>query len=448
MSARVIVVPCGGRKLDTDTPVPAAELYVGSYHRAARRAAEVLAGSTGLVLILSALHGLVTLDQMLAPYELRAGQAGAVTGVKIREQAHALGIAEADVVVLGGRAYVELARQAWPAAEAPLEGTRGIGEQLGRLAAIYKDQRTPADDIMTEADERALVRQAEQAEHENRRRAQYAVAGDIHIDQLGQASVRFNFPGTAVKARARVAAALRFVTAYDVMAVQTGSFAVEALGAPEQLARFTSALPRLLDLAENYAEISARTYGRWERHSNAAKHLDELAPAERRAHARRFRAEAFEVIVTTLLTPESHIEVPEPDETAPMWDRAASVAGAIAEYGWFDVADKADTEEVDELLAAAVVELPTPAESAAAPVGRRVLIQRRNQNDGGQLRGIGRERGRNDDVRPGMRRHVERRQGRDRLATDPRARQRGRMGIRAAERLPAMGRLPRLHEDR
>jgi hypothetical protein len=446
VNARVIVVPCGGRKLDTETPVPAAELYVGSYHRAARRAAEVLAGSAGLVLILSALHGLVTLDQMLAPYELRAGQAGTVTGETIRAQAEALGIAAAEVVVLGGRAYVELARQAWPLAVAPLEGTRGIGEQLGRLAAIYKDQRTPVEGLVEEGAERAAIRQAEQAEHDGRRRAQYVTADDLHIDGRGTARVRFDFPGVKAKASARLSAALRIVTAYDVVTVQTDSFTLEALGAPEQLARFTSALPRLLDLAENYAEISARTYGRWERHSRGAAHVDELAPAERRAHARRFRAEAFEVIVSTLLTTESEIEVPEPIETAPMWDQAASVAGAIAEYGWFDVAEQSDAEEVDELLAAAVVELPTPAESSAALVGRGVLIQRRNQNDGGQLRGIGRERGRNDDVRPGMRRHVERWQGRDRLATDPRARLRGRMGVRAAERLPAMGRVPRLHE--
>ncbi|MGV9310475.1 MULTISPECIES: hypothetical protein [unclassified Nonomuraea] len=46
--------------------MPAGELYTGSYHRAARRAADALTHDGGRVLNLSALHGLVELDQMLA----------------------------------------------------------------------------------------------------------------------------------------------------------------------------------------------------------------------------------------------------------------------------------------------------------------------------------------------------------------------------------------------
>lgn len=138
MTAPVVIVPCGGRKLATSTPVPAGELYVGGYHRAARRAADVLAAEGGRVLILSALHGLLQLEQPVLPYELRAGDPGTVDGGTLRAQAAALGVADTPAVVLAGRAYVALARLVWPSAVAPLEGTRGIGEQRARLSAMSR----------------------------------------------------------------------------------------------------------------------------------------------------------------------------------------------------------------------------------------------------------------------------------------------------------------------
>ncbi|MCY1649248.1 hypothetical protein OVA19_00225 [Streptomyces sp. SL203] len=148
----VVIVACGGRKavyadgLRRGEPVigaRAGELYVGSYHRAARRAADVLTrdGRAGRVLILSARYGLVELDEHLLNYNLRAGDPGTVDGETLRRQAHALGISGAAVTVLGGRAYSELAREVWEDVVEPLAGSRGIGEQLGRLADIYAPNR-------------------------------------------------------------------------------------------------------------------------------------------------------------------------------------------------------------------------------------------------------------------------------------------------------------------
>lgn len=129
----LIVVPCGGKKLDH--PAPAGDLYIGSYHRACRRAAEAL--HPARILILSALHGLVELDQMLAPYDLRMGQPGSVTTSTLREQARRLGVDSAEqVAVLAGSRYAEAARAVWPNAELPLRGTRGMGEQLAVLNQI------------------------------------------------------------------------------------------------------------------------------------------------------------------------------------------------------------------------------------------------------------------------------------------------------------------------
>lgn len=127
----VVIVPCGGKKLPT--AAPAGDLYVGSYHRACRRAA---AARGGRLLILSALHGLLDPATIIEPYDLRMGQPGSVTPARVREQAAALGILDARVTVLAGRAYADVVSAVWPDADRPLNGTRGIGQQLASLAAI------------------------------------------------------------------------------------------------------------------------------------------------------------------------------------------------------------------------------------------------------------------------------------------------------------------------
>lgn len=133
----VVIVACGGRK--QDRPAPAGELYTGSYHAACRKAA---AARGGRVVILSARHGLLPLDRVVDPYEQRMGRPGCITARQVRDQAVALGIAGARrVTVLAGWAYAELARAVWPCVEWPLDGTRGIGEQLARLALIAATPR-------------------------------------------------------------------------------------------------------------------------------------------------------------------------------------------------------------------------------------------------------------------------------------------------------------------
>ena len=132
---RVVVIPCGGAKLQQ--AAPARELYVGGYHRACRRAADALTAQGGTVVVLSALHGLVPLDQVLEPYELRMGQPGSVTPARLAEQARAMGLDGArEVVALGGAAYTTAARTVWPHASTPLAGLGGMGYQLQALAAI------------------------------------------------------------------------------------------------------------------------------------------------------------------------------------------------------------------------------------------------------------------------------------------------------------------------
>lgn len=113
-------------------------MYCGSYHRAARRAANALAtGPYSQVLVLSAKFGLLQTGDRILHYDMRAGQHGTVTGEVLRRQAHYLAVSGAEATVLAGKAYAALARSAWPALHHPVDGARGIGDHLAFFASLY-----------------------------------------------------------------------------------------------------------------------------------------------------------------------------------------------------------------------------------------------------------------------------------------------------------------------
>jgi hypothetical protein len=134
--------PCGGRKLTTPAPAPAGELYIGSYHLACRRAAAALT-RPDRILILSALHGLLPLDRVIAPYDLRMGQPGSIRPAELRSQAEQLHLVEEPrVIILAGQSYSAAALSVWPAAATPLAGVGGLGYQLALLAGIAQSDAT------------------------------------------------------------------------------------------------------------------------------------------------------------------------------------------------------------------------------------------------------------------------------------------------------------------
>ncbi|MEU5163392.1 DUF6884 domain-containing protein [Streptomyces sp. NPDC020875] len=140
----LVIIPCGSAKLDRKAA--AGELYVGPYHRSCREAADALTADGGTVLILSALYGLVTLDQEIEPYDLRMGQLGSVTVEKLREQARELGVDGAqEVVILAGETYTAAALEVWPDAATPLAGLGGLGYQRQYLSMLAK--RAPGEPI-------------------------------------------------------------------------------------------------------------------------------------------------------------------------------------------------------------------------------------------------------------------------------------------------------------
>lgn len=126
---RVVIVACGSKKARPDYEtygyrdvIPAGHLYIGSYHRSLRLAADALTDQS-LIRIMSALHGLVTLNRPLSPYDTRLGDPRSVTPGRLAQHAAALGLDDADVIFLGGSDYSALFVQAVPHALTPLYGS-------------------------------------------------------------------------------------------------------------------------------------------------------------------------------------------------------------------------------------------------------------------------------------------------------------------------------------
>jgi hypothetical protein len=104
MTALTYVIPCSAAKLSH--AAPARDLYVGqTFKHTLERAlnAEV----PGRVMILSAKHGLLDLDTIVEPYEVRITDADAIDADTLAAQAQAIGIDDTDVWALLPRAYFD-----------------------------------------------------------------------------------------------------------------------------------------------------------------------------------------------------------------------------------------------------------------------------------------------------------------------------------------------------
>ena len=130
----LVLVSCGAAK--RTVPCQARTLYTGSFFSAGLAWARSVAEADD-IRILSALHGLVPLDRVLDPYNLRMGEPGSITTDALRVQAQEAGLLDADpVVIVGGMLYVKVARGVWSHAVAPFGkegGVTGIGYSIQRL---------------------------------------------------------------------------------------------------------------------------------------------------------------------------------------------------------------------------------------------------------------------------------------------------------------------------
>lgn len=133
---KLIVIPCGGAKLET--AAPAAELYTGSMFKDILRTARALTQEEN-IFILSAKHGLIALDKIVEPYNLKMGQAGSIDTNTLGDQLNAI-MPTAETFTIDAflpKAYaakLEESTGAWIVNH--FEGCAGIGYQKAVLKNI------------------------------------------------------------------------------------------------------------------------------------------------------------------------------------------------------------------------------------------------------------------------------------------------------------------------
>ncbi len=138
----VYVIPCGAAK--TDHPAPAAALYTGAHFRYTLARVQADAAKVTdrpvAVFILSALHGLVPLDRIVDPYDVKMGDPGCITADRVAAQAAVGGWWIADVYAFLPAAYFRVLDDALKMlgvyALDGYEASPGIGYQRGTLAHI------------------------------------------------------------------------------------------------------------------------------------------------------------------------------------------------------------------------------------------------------------------------------------------------------------------------
>ena len=142
-----LIIPCGGAK--ASEPKPARDLYTGSMFRHTLAAVLAVAGwcqARGIpsrILILSAKHGLIGLDEVLAPYDLKMGDPGSVAAAALARQARQLGMIPGEpVCAFLPRPYLARLREALRdlgmTVQDKYAGARGIGEQRRVNAAVTR----------------------------------------------------------------------------------------------------------------------------------------------------------------------------------------------------------------------------------------------------------------------------------------------------------------------
>lgn len=133
----LVLIPCSASK--RSAPAPAWCFYTGTQYRKVLRAA--LAGTTReRILIVSALHGLLALTDVVGPYEQRIDEPGAITPERIHAQAVTRGVIHAhEVIALIPHAYVDVCRPTWPHMRQPLK-SKNIARQMAVFNRITRGQ--------------------------------------------------------------------------------------------------------------------------------------------------------------------------------------------------------------------------------------------------------------------------------------------------------------------
>lgn len=126
MSNRLVIVPCGQRKIWGKYPdsgsVQACDAYTGPAFKVNRQYAEMTGGKW---LILSAKHGFISPELLLpGPYEVtfKRKQTNPITEQELKDQVRSQNLGQFEVIIgLGGKEYINAIKKAFAECNSKLE---------------------------------------------------------------------------------------------------------------------------------------------------------------------------------------------------------------------------------------------------------------------------------------------------------------------------------------
>ena len=137
---KIVVIPCGGAKLQSSAP--ASELYTGSMFKDTIKTARTMTQESN-IFILSAKHGLIALDQIIEPYDIKMGQKNSVETATIEAQLTAILPRDKAFIIdaLLPKAYIKALENAFAGhIENHFDGCAGIGYQKAVLKALRTEK--------------------------------------------------------------------------------------------------------------------------------------------------------------------------------------------------------------------------------------------------------------------------------------------------------------------
>jgi hypothetical protein len=160
--ADYVMIPCGAAKGPVATT--AAEMYQGSMFKDALATAREMFDDDR-IFIISAEYGILRLDDVIEPYDKKLGDPGSVDAATISRQLRDQGIENGSVLSLLPKNYNKLFENGVAGSlgvnpqrlivEQYFAGTKGIGEQKGRLSNLRKE--TAAQKAETAAEGASLI---------------------------------------------------------------------------------------------------------------------------------------------------------------------------------------------------------------------------------------------------------------------------------------------------
>ena len=106
----LVIISCG--KAKDKRPQPAAQLYTSAYFKVMLKFALCMTTPEN-IRILSAKYGLLKLNQVVEPYELRVGEPNTITLNTVKDQARDQGLLNEQVYAVCGSDYARIILSVW-----------------------------------------------------------------------------------------------------------------------------------------------------------------------------------------------------------------------------------------------------------------------------------------------------------------------------------------------